>query len=104
MKTRRRLKSRQPSRRLPAKKCITAAEARRRAARHVVNQMFKGAKVADGAAVRLSLYTCGNWKAAQVWVVYKNPGAPMELKSSEIVIVSKRTGRILYEGAAGDEG
>jgi len=27
----------------------------------------------------------------------------MALKSSHIIVVSKRTGRVLYEGSAGDE-
>ena len=34
---------------------ITRAEARRRAERHVINQMFKGATVRDGAEVRLGI-------------------------------------------------
>ena len=85
-------------------KRITPAEARRRAARHVLDRMFKGAKVADGAEVRLGIYPGGHWKAAEVWIVYKNPDDSMALKSSDIVVVSKRTGRVLYEGSAGDEG
>lgn len=84
-------------------KRITPAEARRRAARHVLLRMFKGAKVADGSTVRLGIYP-GNWKAAEVWIVYKNPDDSMALKSSDIIVVSKRTGRVLYEGPAGDEG
>ena len=39
-----------------------------------------------------------------VWVVYKNPENPMQLKSADIIAVCKRTGRILYEGTASDEG
>lgn len=85
-------------------KRITPAEARRRAARHVLNRMFKGAKVADGAEVRLGVYPGGHWKSAEVWIVYKNPADSMALKSSDIVVVSKRNGRVLYEGSAGDEG
>jgi hypothetical protein len=73
---------------------ITHAEARRRAERHVINQMFKGATVRDGAEVRLGIY---------VWVVYKNAGENA-LKSSEVVLVCKRTGRVLYAGSACDEG
>jgi hypothetical protein len=92
-----------PLRRLN-RKHITPAEARRRAVRHVLNRMFKGAKVADGAEVRLGIYPGGNWKSAEVWIVYKNPDDSMALKSSDIVVVSKRTGRVLYEGSAGDEG
>jgi len=101
---RRRLKARPPSRRPPARKRITPAGARRRAARHVLNRLFKGAPVADGAKVRLGVYSGGSWKPAEVWIVYQNPEAPMALKSSDIVVVSKRNGRVLYEGPAGDEG
>ena len=66
--------------------------------------MFKGATVADGAKVRLCIYHRGRWKHSDVWVVYKNPAESMELKSAEIIAVSKRTGRVVYEGSAGDEG
>ena len=83
---------------------ITRAEARRRTERHVLNRLFKGAKVRDGAEVRLGVYPGGNWEPADVWIVYKNPEDPMALKSSDIIVVSKRNGRVLYEGSAGDEG
>lgn len=82
---------------------ITPAEARRRAERHVLKRLFKGATVRDGATVRLGIYFRGGWTAADVWVVYKNP-EQLALKSSEVVLVSKRTGRVVYEGSAGDEG
>ena len=83
---------------------ITRAEARRRAEQHVLNRLFKGAKVRDGAEVRLGIYPSGNWKAAEVWIVYKNTDDSMALKSSDIIVVSKRTGRVLYDGPSGDEG
>jgi len=83
---------------------ISQAAALRSAARHVVNRLFNCAKVVDGAGVRLSIYGHGNRKPDQVWVVFKNPDARMELRSSEIIVVSKRSGRVLYEGSAGDEG
>ncbi len=54
--------------------------------------------------MRLNFYHRGNWTAKDVWVVYKNPDNPLELKSSGIIAVGKRTGRVLYEGSAGDEG
>ena len=63
---------------------ITRAEARRRAERHVINQMFKGATVRDGAEVRLGIYTRSNWTGKDVWAVYKNAGENA-LKSSEVV-------------------
>ena len=37
------------------------------------------------------------------WVVYKN-GFVTGLRASEVVVVCKRTGRVLYEGSAHDEG
>ncbi len=82
---------------------ITRAEARRRAERHVFNRMFGGAKVQDGATAKLCIYNRGDWSANDVWVVYKNP-KEIAFKSAEVVLVSKRTGRVLYEGSAGDEG
>ena len=65
--------------------------------------MFKGATVRAGEDVRLGIYFRGGWTAKDVWVVYKNP-EEIALKSSEVVLVSKRTGRVLYEGSACDEG
>jgi hypothetical protein len=82
---------------------ITRAEARRRAERHVLNRMFKGATVRDGAEVRLGIYTRCNWTGKDVWVVYKSAGEN-GIKSSEVVLVCKRTGRVIYEGSAQDEG
>ena len=88
----------------PGKKpFITQAEARRRAQRHVLNRLFKGAAVRDGAKVRLGDYFRNKWAAKDGWVVYKNSEG-FGLKSSDVVLVSKRTGRVLYEGSACDEG
>jgi len=81
-------------------KFITRAEARRRAERHVLNRMFKGATVRDGTEAGGNLY---NVRRADTWVVYKNP-KEFALKSSNVVVVCKRTGRVLHEGSAGDEG
>jgi hypothetical protein len=66
-------------------------------------RLFTGAQVLDGAHVRRGGYGKGNWTAKDVWVVYKNPERP-GFQSSEIVVVCKRTGRVLYEGSVGDEG
>lgn len=57
----------------------------------------------DGAAVRLGIYLRGDWSRKDVWVVYKN-SEETALKSSDVVLVCKRTGRVLYEGSAQDEG
>lgn len=88
---------------------ITRTEARRRAERHVLDRMFKGATVQDGAEVRLYLgyrpnpRTAASWSKDDVWVVYKNP-KEIALKSADVILVCKRTGRVLYEGSAGGEG
>ena len=108
MKKHRRSQSRQsPLCRLNRKR-ITPAEARRRAARHVLDRMFKGAKVEDGATAHLCLgYISGpspKWSVKDSWVVYQNLEEPLSLKSSSVILVCKRTGRVLYEGSAGDEG
>ena len=79
---------------------ITRAEARRRAERHVLNRMFKGATVRDGAQAGGNLY---NVRREDTWVVYKKCRG-MGLRSSDVVVVCKRTGRVLYEGSANDEG
>jgi hypothetical protein len=95
--------SRQPRPRPGKKPFITRAEARRRAQRHVLDRIFKGAAVRDGSKVRLGIYIRGGWTSKDVWVVYKNPDG-IALQSSYVVLVCKRTGRVLYEGSAGDEG
>ena len=84
-------------------KFITRAEARRRAERYVFDRMFGGAEVRDGAKAKLCIYNRGDWSPENVWVVYKNP-KEIALKSSDVILVCKRTGRVLYEGSANDEG
>ena len=79
---------------------ITRAEARRRAERHVLQRMFKGATVRDGAEAGGNIY---NVRREDSWVVYKKCRG-MGLRSSDVVVVCKRTGRVLYEGLAHDEG
>lgn len=80
---------------------ISRAEARRLAGRHVLKRMFQGAPVSDSARVRLNVY---NVRQKDTWVVFKNSEEPFSFRSSEVLIVCKRTGRVLYEGSAGDEG
>lgn len=98
-KTRSVKEANRPGEKLP----ITRAQAMRLAQRHVLARIFKGARVQDGAEVRLGVYVRGNWAARDVWVVYKN-SEELALKSSDVVLVSKRKGQVLYEGSAGDEG
>ncbi len=83
---------------------VTRAEARRRAAAHVLHRLFKRAKVVDGAEVSLGIYCSNRWRPANVWIVYQNPEDSLGLQSSAIVVVSKRTGQVLYAGPAGNEG
>ncbi len=62
--------------------------------------MFKGATVRDGEEATTNAY---NVRQRDTWVVYKNQ--PLTgLRASDVVIVCKRTGRVLFEGSAGDEG
>ena len=65
--------------------------------------MFKAAKVRKSKTIRGQVYSRGNWTSEDVWVVYKN-SQPLVLASSEVVLVCKRTGRVVYEGSANDEG
>ena len=84
---------------------ITRAEARRQAERHVLRRMFRGATVRDGARVRLGIFSPGGWSAKDVWVVYLHSATPVyELRASQIIVVGKSTGKVLYEGSAHDEG
>ena len=81
---------------------VTPAQARRLAARHVLAEMFACAPVRDGDAVRWHAY---NVRRNDVWLVFpKVYRDPAEISSSQVVIVCKRTGRVLYVGSAGDEG
>ena len=79
---------------------LTRAEARRRAARQVLNRMFKGATVRDGVEAGGNFYGV---RHADTWVVYNNPRGGA-LRSADVVVICKRSGRVLYEGSAGDEG
>jgi hypothetical protein len=85
------------------KRFIAAAKARRLATRYVLNRMFRGAPVQDGAKAP---WYAHNVRREDVWLVYKNCPVmqQMLLRSSDVVVVCKRTGRILYEGSANDEG
>lgn len=101
MKTPKRPKRRRKSTR---KRRITRAGALARAGRHLLDLMFKGATVLDGEDAWIKTYGV---RHKDTWVVYKNPNYRADgfaLKSSDVVVVCKRTGRVLYEGPAGGEG
>ena|GEM_PF-658019 len=90
--------------RIPARR-ITRAGARRLAAQHAVEATFRGSTVKDGAEAGLSDFKLpASLTGKDVWVVNQNYGDTMTLKSSEIVVVCKRTGRVVYAGSACDEG
>lgn len=71
-----------------------------RAKRHVIDRLFKGATVRDGEEARVNAY---HVRRKDTWVVY-GKCAPTGLQPSEVVVICTRTGRVLYEGSAGDEG
>ena len=94
------LKRTKPATTRKRKRPISSAEARRRAIRHVVRRMFGGAGVADGKHANMAVY---DLRTEDVWVVFKNSRELHVLRSSEVVVVCQRTGRVLYEGPANDE-
>jgi hypothetical protein len=88
----------QPKRRTRRKRFITRAEARRRAERHVSRSMFKA--VRDGADDGPDIYGV---RREDTWIFYKNQQYG-GLQSSEVVVICKRPGRVLYDGPTYDEG
>jgi hypothetical protein len=106
LKTAKSAKRRRPRGGKSRKRFISPAEARRRAERHVLKRMFRGATVRDGNTARWRVYDpTGKLAGKDVWLVYPNPEQPLtELRSSQLIAVCKRTGRVLYDGSAGDEG
>ena len=88
------------------KKRLTPAEARRRAGQHVIKQMFTGARVSDGTGERMCIYdVTGELAGNPVWFVYPNPEGPSNvIRSSQVIAICQRTGKILYAGSAHDEG
>ena len=65
-------------------------------------EMFAGAPVRDGDAVRWHAY---NVRRNDVWLVFPRiESDPARIGSSHVVVVCKRSGRILHVGSADDEG
>ena len=90
---------------------ITKEEALRLARQHLTDPAYECGSVVDGAVANLGciyIPTRVDWSFKDTWVVYKNrplrDGEMPVFSSSEIVAVCKRTGKVLYEGSAGDEG
>jgi hypothetical protein len=88
-----------PPNRLPRPpRPLTAAQARRIAARYEMARRFSGATVKRAADV--SGYYCPA-RRADVWFVYPN-SAGMHLGPDEIIAVCARTGRVLGVGRLGE--
>jgi hypothetical protein len=85
-----------PTKRRPRR--LTAAQARRIAARYELARRFSGATVKRAADV--SGYYCPADRA-DVWFVYPN-SAGMHLGPDEIIAVCARTGRVLGAGRVGE--
>lgn len=87
-------------------KTITRTVARRRAGVYLLRSLLKGAIIMDGAKVRCRpSYGAPPLDPANVWLLFlRTNDAQLELRSSELVAVCKRTGRIRYHGSANDEG
>ncbi|MFM8468798.1 MAG: hypothetical protein ACKODH_02325 [Limisphaerales bacterium] len=80
---------------------MAAAEARRRAVRRVVRRTLTHLRVPDGKHADMSVY---DLPRESVWVVFKQARGVPALRSAEVIVVCQRTGRILYDGPANDEG
>jgi hypothetical protein len=93
---------RKPSAPRRRKRPITAAKARQIAARFDMARRFGRAKVKPGAA---GLYLTGAVRHRDVWLVFPKPDlASVAIRPSEVIAVSKRTGRVIFSGVLPDEG
>jgi hypothetical protein len=68
---------------------------------HVCQEIFGNSpRVVDGSDAVVRAF---NVRTDDAWVVFKhNPGN--FLQSSQIIVISKRTGQVIYDGSAQDEG
>lgn len=83
---------------------ISPEQARRLAAQRMMSEMFDGVPVLDGMKVRPGAH---NYRVPRkgVWLVFpKIVNRPSGFYPSTIVVVCKRTGRVLCVGSAHDEG
>lgn len=88
------------------KRPITRKEARERAYRYLLRKMFTGAVVKDGAKAEWRpSYPQGGIQKEDVWLIYLRefPAKPI-FRSSHVIVVSKKSGRVVYDGSANDEG
>ena len=99
MKPKRKTSAKRP--RCHRKRQVTAAQARRIAARFDAARRFGRARVKDGAA---GLYLSNAARRRGVWLVFPKPvpnSASAAIRPSEVIAVSKRTGRVILQRAAG---
>jgi hypothetical protein len=81
-----------------SKKNISPAEARRRAARFVIGNLFKGVRVQDGATAKWNI---DGVRRKDVWVVYRHQKRDDGwIPAQDLMVVCKRTGRVLYDRLA----
>ncbi len=87
---------------------ITAAEALAHAQKHVLEKIFGGRAVSDGASIEFRAYSSGkDWRVEDTWAVYTGrwPEERMiTFRASDVILICKRTSKVLYEGSACDEG
>ena len=82
-------------------KKISRRQALRIAQAHICQEALgKSPRVLDGADAKVRAY---NVQTADTWIIYRhNP--ELSIRSSDVVVISKRTGRVIYDGSAHDEG
>ena len=87
----------------PRPRPITAAQARRIAARFDAARRFAGAAVQPAAG---GTYSTGTTRRDAVWLVFPNPagGDACRFGPSEVIAVNQRTGRVTFAGQSHDEG
>ncbi|MEI6078352.1 MAG: hypothetical protein WCS94_22425 [Verrucomicrobiota bacterium] len=90
-----------PLKPLRRSKKVSRQQAVRIAQAYVCQQILgKAPRVVDSAKAVVRAY---NVPTKDTWVIYRNP-TELAFKSSEIILVSKRSGKIIYDGPAHDEG
>lgn len=90
-----------PSKPLRRSKKLSRHQALSRAKAHICHELLgKSPRIVDSRYAEVRAY---NVDTKNAWVIYK-VSKEIAFKSSEVIVVCKRTGKVIYEGAAGDEG
>jgi hypothetical protein len=92
---------------IPSLSAISLEEARRLACRHLLLLPLSDVPVEDGVTViwRRHMVRGQEFDPSNAWIVFLPFDRPLfVLCSSEVVVVCKHTGRILYHGSLNDEG